>query len=133
VLIVDDDAIGGRALSRYVYMNVRCPVRLVTSLSQLQAVLTRCAPATAILLDYQLGMGVSGLDAMNQIREFGWASACAFVTGASQELRAELAERDEQHPVFERGGEVSSIVVWVRNALGRGGSGTYPRILRNRG
>jgi hypothetical protein len=113
-------------------MNVRCPVRLVTSLDQLQAVLEGCAPATAVLLDYQLGPGISGIDAMNQIRDVGWGSACAFVTGASQQLRAELAELDEQHPVFERGGEVSNIIVWLRSALGRGGSGTYPRILRKR-
>jgi CheY-like chemotaxis protein len=131
VLIVDDDTVGGRALARYVYTNVRCPVRLVTGLAQLQFLLEHCSPAAAVLLDYELGAGASGIDAMHQLRASGWSSACAFVTGASYQLKQELASEREQPPVFARGGQVSHIIGWLRNALGRGGSGTYPRMIRS--
>lgn len=131
VLIVDDDAVGGRALARYVYTNVRCPVRLVTGLPQLAFLLERSSPATAVLLDYELGDGVSGIDALHCIRAGGWSSACAFVTGASDRLQVALECEHERPPIFARGGQVSHILGWVRNAVGRGGSGTYPRILRS--
>jgi CheY-like chemotaxis protein len=131
VLIVDDDTVGGRALARYVYTNVRCPVRLVTGLAQLQFVLEHCSPASAVLLDFELGPGASGIDAMHQIRATGWSSACAFVTGASSQLQQELASEGEQPPIFARGGQVSHIIGWLRNALGRSGSGTYPRMIRS--
>lgn len=130
VLIVDDDTVGGRALARYVYTSVRCPVRLVTGLAQLQFVLEHCSPATAVLLDYELGAGASGIDAMHALRASGWSSACAFVTGAAHQLGNELVHEAEQPPVFARGGQVSHIIGWVRNALGRAGSGTYPRMAR---
>lgn len=130
MLIVDDDTVGGRALARYVYTNVRCPVRLVTGLAQLQFVLEHCSPAAAVLLDYELGAGVSGIDAMHSIRASGWSSACAFVTGAAHQLENALVHEQERPPVFARGGQVSHIIGWVRNALGRAGSGTYPRMAR---
>ena len=64
--------------------------------AQLQFVLEHCSPATAVLLDYELGAGASGIDAMHAIRASGWSSACAFVTGAAHQLRNELAHEAEQ-------------------------------------
>jgi CheY-like chemotaxis protein len=135
VLVVDDDPVAARATARAVSraLGVRfsfvsdapSAVRLVSH--------TEEAPA-AVLLDFELRGGETGVTVLSGLRAAGCQSPCAFHTGAPGRARAALAAARlvEGHPVFDKAPRhAGALAEWVARAVADG-AGTHVSGVRRR-
>ena len=112
LLVVDDSPLSARATARLLRGTFGVPVRIASDLQAVRTILSevRVAPI-AVVLDYELGVGETGLMALRLIRSLGVRAPCAFFTGAADKLRSQRGRG--KIPVFARSGSPHEVTDWI--------------------
>ena len=121
VLVVDDDPIAARATARAVSSVTGARVALVADVdSALRLAMRASESPAAVILDFELSDGSTGLSVLMSLRASGCEAPCAFHTGAPERaIRALGATRvGDSYPVFEKGGVGGALVSWVARQVG---------------
>jgi CheY-like chemotaxis protein len=137
VLIVDDDPVAARATARIVGSGATVKVSFVTDVDSALVLVSRAAEApSAVILDFELRRGETGIMALMSLRAAGCDSPCAFHTGSPQRAREALesSRLGTDYPIFDKGApEYGALVAWLsgvfaKHALASHVSGTRRRV-----
>jgi ActR/RegA family two-component response regulator len=121
VLVVDDDPIAARATARAVSSVTGARVALVAGVdSALRLAMRASEPPAAVILDFELSDGSTGLSVLMSLRASGCDAPCAFHTGAPERAISALRSSrvGDGYPVFDKGGTTGSLVSWVAGLVG---------------
>jgi ActR/RegA family two-component response regulator len=132
VLVVDDEPLTARATARAVSASTGARVSLVSDVDSALHLVRRASEApAAVLLDFDLKDGETGLTVLLSLRAAGCESPCAFHTGAPARARAALsaARFDDGYPVFDKG--TQGFATWVLGLL-RGGASAHSSGVRRK-
>jgi ActR/RegA family two-component response regulator len=135
ILIVDDDPMMARALSRMLLVSTGARVAIVASVDAALRLVSRAreAPAVAVL-DFELGRGETGVQALLSLRASGSDVPCVFHTGVPGRVRDALdaSRLGRSYLVFEKGSSESDLVAFVAGVVAQGPaharSGTRRRV-----
>ncbi len=136
VLVVDDEPLAARATSRAITAATGARVSVVSGVDAALHLVRRAdeAPA-AVVLDFDLKAGETGMAVLLGLRAAGCEAPCAFHTGSPARARAALAAArlGDRHPVFEKGPASSAgFPAWLSNVLGAASahsSGVRPKLV----
>jgi ActR/RegA family two-component response regulator len=104
VLVVDDDPIAARATARAVSSVTGARVALVADVDAALRLAMRASESpAAVILDFDLSDGSTGLSVLMSLRASGCEAPCAFHTGAPERAMAALGatRASDSYPVFE--------------------------------
>jgi ActR/RegA family two-component response regulator len=121
VLVVDDDPIAARATARAVSSVTGARVALVANVdSALRLAMRASEPPAAVILDFELGGGSTGLAVLMSLRASGCEAPCAFHTGSPAVVAAALvaSRLGDGYPVFQKGENDGSLVSWIVGIVG---------------
>lgn len=121
VLVVDDDPIAARATARAVSSATGARVALVADVdSALRLAMRASEPPAAVILDFELGGGSTGLAVLMSLRASGFETPCAFHTGSPGAVASALiaSRLGDGYPVFHKGDNDGSLVSWIVGTLG---------------
>jgi ActR/RegA family two-component response regulator len=134
VLVVDDDPITARALSRVLSTRTGARVAIVQTVdAALRLVAGAAEPPILAVLDFELRQGETGLCVLLSLRASGSDVPCVFHTGvpvrAAEALEASRLGR--AYPIFAKGLALGELVAWVQGivAAANSRSGTHRRVI----
>jgi DNA-binding NtrC family response regulator len=114
LLIIDDDRMTGRALSRWVSHVTGYQVRVARTIHQAECWLRVMELPVAVITDFELA-GESGLEGLKHFRELGFRCPVAIITGAPALALAALEAESltETIPVFSKSEAHESLSDWL--------------------
>jgi CheY-like chemotaxis protein len=115
LLLVDDDAITGRAIARWVSRACGLPVRLALDEQSAAELLSTHGEPTAVLSDFELRPGEDGVRLLGRLRSLGCRAPAAILTGAPERALHALAHSglDEVVPVFAKLDSSNALSSWL--------------------
>lgn len=119
VLLIDDDVVNTRALSRWLKSEFGVDTRSARTIEQAGAWLRSMPTPKAIITDFDLEAGETGALALQQLREWGVNAPATVLTGAP--VRARTALRRfclGAVPVLAKSGFHDALREWLRPWLG---------------
>lgn len=122
VLLIDDDPMGVRALSRWIKGEFATETRSASTIQQAEGWLRTMPKPVAIITDFDLAAGETGVGALKHFRAAGVTAPAAVLTGAPTRARAALGTlRLGKVPVLSKAGFHEQLRRWLAVQLGSGG------------
>lgn len=122
MLLVDDDVVNTRALSRWLKTEFGIDTRSARTIEQAEAWLRSMPTPSAIITDFDLVAGETGALVLQQLREWGVNAPATVLTGAP--VRARTALRRfclGAVPVLSKSGFHDALRQWLRPWLDAAG------------
>jgi ActR/RegA family two-component response regulator len=120
LLVVDDDPVTARSLSRLLSAGTGARVAVVHSVDDALRLVARAAedPALAIL-DFELAQGETGLNVLLSLRASGSEVPCVFHTGVPVRVAAalEASRLGRAYPIFAMGLAQDELVTWAQGVV----------------
>lgn len=119
VLLIDDDVVNTRALSRWLKAEFGIDTRSARTIAQAEAWLRGMPTPKAIITDFDLEAGETGALVLQQLREWGVNAPATVLTGAP--IRARTALRRfclGSVPVLSKSGFHDALRDWLRPWVG---------------
>jgi ActR/RegA family two-component response regulator len=136
VLVVDDDPLMARSLSRVLSATTGARVSIVANVDDALRLVLRGSEAPAVaILDFELAGGETGLGLLLSLRSSGSEVPCVFHTGVPSRALAALesSRLGDGYPVFEKGSGEAALLSWVTGIVAGGASrarsGTRRRVV----
>lgn len=138
VLLVDDDGVAARALSRLISASTGARVAIVHGVDDALRLVSRAVePPALVILDFELDQGETGLGVLLSLRASGSDVPCVFHTGVPVRAAAALesSRLGRHYPIFAKGLAQDDLVAWVQGVVAgaevRRQSGTRRRAVRS--
>ena len=134
VLVVDDDPVTARALSRVLSTRTGARVAIVRAVdAALRLVAGATEPPVLAVLDFELRHGETGLNVLLSLRASGSDVPCVFHTGVPVRAAAalEASRLGRAYPIFAKGLALGELVAWVQGIVAgaTSRSGTHRRVV----
>lgn len=115
VLLIDDDPVAARSIARWVGRVSRMGVRTVHSAEQAERELNEHPDPMAIVTDFELAHGETGVGALIRLRRRGCTAPAALLTGAPERALEVLTASSltEVVPVFSKTENGSRLWEWL--------------------
>lgn len=120
VLLIDDDPMGVRSLSRWIKGEFATETRSARTIQQADGWLRTMPKPVAIITDFDLAAGETGARALEHFRAAGVMAPAAVLTGAPTRARAALGTlRLGKVPVLSKAGFHEQLRRWLAVQLGK--------------
>jgi CheY-like chemotaxis protein len=118
VLLIDDDLVNTRALSRWVKTEFAMATRSARTIHQADCWLRSMPAPRAIITDFDLVAEETGAIALSHFRDNGIDAPAVVVTGAPMRAQAALCRADlGQVPVLSKTGFHEELRLWMRSEV----------------
>lgn len=130
ILLLDDDPINTRALSRWIKGELGAETRSATTIAQALCWLRSMPAPLAIISDFDLSYGETGVSALGEFGAHGIEAPAALLTGAPARALTALSGSKVNAPVFCKANFRDSLRGWLLNQVTRRGRHAPSRAAR---
>jgi CheY-like chemotaxis protein len=115
ILLVDDDPVAARSIARWVSRAAGLTVLVAHDGEQAEQWLARRGQPAALVCDFELAQGETGVSLIQRLRTFGCSAPAAILTGAPDSAVRALSasDLDEVVPVFSKLESGSRLQDWL--------------------
>lgn len=130
ILLLDDDPINTRALSRWIKAELGAETRSATTIQQALCWLRSMPAPLAIITDFDLSYGETGVGALGEFGAHGIEAPAALLTGAPARALTALSRSKVSAPVFCKANYQDSLRGWLLTQVARRGRHAPSRVAR---
>ena len=130
ILLLDDDPINTRALSRWIKSELGAETRSATTIRQALCWLRSMPAPLAIITDFDLSCGETGVGALGAFGAIGIVAPAAVLTGAPSRALTALDRSEVRAPVFCKANFQDPLRGWLRSHVNKPARLVQPRIAR---